>query len=158
MAYNDWYAGTFLGWIFGLFCSIGFAVFATTLRWQPDTPKFTTIIIAGITCSLFSMVMIILFTDSSSMPLQNILLSMFHGTLVGIGLILLSLGARYLPAAEFMLLSLTEVVFGVIWCWIPLFGVNEVPSNITLMGGLVIIIAISFYAIGSSKKTSPPTL
>ena len=64
---------------------------------------------------------------------------MLHGTLVGIGLILLSLGARYLPAAEFMLLSLTEVVGGVIWCWIPLFGVNEVPSNITLMGGLVIM-------------------
>ena len=76
----------------------------------------------------------------------------------GIGLILLSLGARYLPAAEFMLLSLTEVVGGVIWCWIPLFGVNEVPSNITLMGGLVIIIAISFYAFGTTKKTTPPTL
>ena len=158
MAYNDWYAGTFLGWVFGLFCSIGFAIFATTLRWQPDTPKFTTIIIAGIACSLFSMIMIVLFADSYSMPLQNILLSMLHGTLVGIGLILLSLGARYLPAAEFMLLSLTEVVGGVIWCWIPLFGVNEVPSNITLMGGLVIIIAISFYAFGTTKKTTPPTL
>ena len=92
------------------------------------------------------------------MPIQNIFLSMFHGTLVGTGLILLSLGARYLPAAEFMLLSLTEVVGGVIWCWIPLFGVNEVPSNITLMGGLIIIIAISFYALGSSKKSTPPTL
>ena len=158
MAYNDWYAGTFLGWVFGLLCSIGFAIFATTLRWQPDTPKFTTIIIAGIACSLFSMIMIVLFADSYSMPLQNILLSMLHGTLVGIGLILLSLGARYLPAAEFMLLSLTEVVGGVIWCWIPLFGVNEVPSNITLMGGLVIIIAISFYAFGTTKKTTPPTL
>ena len=158
MAYNDWYAGTFLGWAFGLFCSIGFAIFATTLRWKPNTPKFTTIIIAGITCSLFSMIMIVLFSDSYSMPLQNILLSMFHGTLVGTGLILLSLGARYLPAAEFMLLSLTEVVGGIIWCWIPLFGLNEVPSNITLMGGLIIIIAISFYALGSTKKTTPPTL
>ena len=104
------------------------------------------------------MIMIGSFSDNYSMPLQNILLSMLHGTLVGIGLILLSLGARYLPAAEFMLLSLTEVVGGVIWCWIPLFGVNEVPSNITLMGGLVIIIAISFYAFGTTKKTTPPTL
>ena len=102
--------------------------------------------------------MIVLFSDSYSMPIQNIFLSMLHGTLVGTGLILLSLGARYLPAAEFMLLSLTEVVGGVIWCWIPQFGVNEVPSNITLMCGLIIIIAISFYALGSSKKSTPPTL
>ena len=92
------------------------------------------------------------------MPLQNILLSMLHGTLVGIGLILLSLGARYLPAAEFMLLSLTEVVGGVIWCWIPLFGVNEVPSNITLTGGLIIIIAISFYAVSYTHLTLPTIL
>ncbi|MDC3204835.1 DMT family transporter [Pelagibacteraceae bacterium] len=158
MAYNDWYAGTFLGWTFGLFCSIGFAIFATTLRWQPDTPKFTTIIIAGIACSLFSMCMIIYLSDGYTMPLRNILLSMMHGSFVAIGLILLSIGARYLPAAEFMLLSLTEVVGGVIWCWIPLFGVNEVPSTFTLIGGMIIIIAISFYALGSKQKTSPPTL
>jgi len=56
MAYNDWQAGTLLGWLFGLLCSIGFSVFAVTLRWRPDTPKFTTIIIAGITCSLFSII------------------------------------------------------------------------------------------------------
>ena len=61
------------------------------------------------------------------MPVRNIYLSMLHGTFVATGLILLSIGARYLPAAEFMLLSLTEVIGGVIWCWIPLFGVNEVP-------------------------------
>ena len=158
MAYNDWYAGTFLGWIFGLFCSIGFAVFAVTLRWQPDTPKFTTIIIAGIFCALFSLIMIIIFADSYTMPIQNIYLSMLHGTFVATGLILLSIGARYLPAAEFMLLSLTEVIGGVIWCWIPLFGVNEVPGLYTLIGGFVIIIAIAFHAIGTRQKVNPPTL
>ena len=83
---------------------------------------------------------------------------MLHGTFVATGLILLSIGARYLPAAEFMLLSLTEVIGGVIWCWIPLFGVNEVPGLYTLIGGLVIIIAIAFHAIGTRQKVNPPTL
>ena len=157
MAYNDWYAGTFLGWIFGLFCSLDLQ-HLQRLRWQPDTPKFTTIIIAGIACSLFSMIMIVLFSDSYSMPLQNILLSMLHGTLLGIGLILLSIELRYLPAAEFMLLSLTEVIRRNNLVLDTFVGVNEVPSNITLMGGLVIIIAISFYTFGSTKKNTPPTL
>ena len=78
MAYNDWYAGTLLGWLFGLLCSIGFSIFAVSLRWRPDTPKFTTIIIAGLTCALFSIFMITLSGDDYSMPLRNILLSMLH--------------------------------------------------------------------------------
>ena len=57
-----------------------------------------------------------------------------------------------------MLLSLTEVVGGVIWCWIPLFGVNEVPEAYTLIGGLVIIFSIAFHAIGTRQRPVPPTL
>ena len=158
MAYNDWQAGTLLGWLFGLLCSIGFSIFAASLRWRPETPKFTTIIIAGITCSLFSVIMIVISGDEFSMPLRNVLLSMFHGTLVATGLICLSIGARYLPAAEFMLLSLLEVVGGVLWCWMPLFGINEVPSSITLLGGAAIIFAIAYHAVGMRQQSTPPTL
>lgn len=158
MAYNDWQSGTLLGWTFGLLCSISFATFAVTLRWQPDTPKFTTIMIAGVVCALFSLLMIYFFVGEFSMPVINILLSILHGSFVASGLILLSIGSKYLPAAEFMLLSLTEVVGGVIWCWIPLFGVNEVPATYTMFGGLVIIFSIAFHAIGTRQKPVPPTL
>ena len=158
MAYNDWQAGTLLGWLFGLLCSIGFSIFAASLRWRPETPKFTTIIIAGITCSLFSVIMIVISGDEFSMPLRNVLLSMLHGTLVATGLICLSIGARYLPAAEFMLLSLLEVVGGVLWCWMPLFRINEVPSSITLLGGAAIIFAIAYHAVGIRQQSTPPTL
>ena len=158
MAYNDWQSGTLLGWTFGLLCSISFATFAVTLRWQPDTPKFTTIMISGVACALFSVLMIYFFVGEFSTPVRNILLSILHGSFVASGLILLSIGSKYLPAAEFMLLSLTEVVGGVIWCWIPLFGVNEVPAIYTMFGGLVIIFSIAFHAIGTRQKPVPPTL
>ena len=158
MAYSDWQSGTLLGWTFGLFCSISFAIFAVTLRWQPDTPKFTTIMISGVVCALFSVIMIFLFSVEFSMPLKNVLLSILHGTFVASGLILLSIGSKYLPAAEFMLLSLTEVVGGVLWCWIPFFGVNEVPQIYTMLGGLIIIFSIAFHAIGTRQKAVPPTL
>ena len=39
--------------------------------------------------------------------------------IVASGLILYSLGAKYLPSAELALLSLMEVVGGVLWVWIP---------------------------------------
>ena len=114
--------------------------------------------ISGVVCALFSVIMIFIFAAELSMPLQNIFLSILHGSFVASGLILLSIGAKYLPAAEFMLLSLTEVVGGVLWCWIPFFGVNEVPQVYTMVGGLIIIFSIAFHAIGTRQKPIPPTL
>ena len=44
------------------------------------------------------------------MPTINSYLSLLHGIIVASGLILYSLGAKYLPSAELALLSLMEVV------------------------------------------------
>ena len=51
-----------------------------------------------------------------------------HGTLVCLGLILYSIGSKAIPAAELTLLSLTEVIGGIFWVWLPLFGINEIPQ------------------------------
>ena len=48
--------------------------------------------------------------------------------LVSLGLILYSIGSKAIPAAELTLLSLTEVIGGIFWVWLPLFGINEVPA------------------------------
>ena len=70
-----------------------------------------------------------------------------HGTLVCFGLILYSIGSKAIPAAELTLLSLTEVVGGIFWVWLPLFGINEVPSNTTVIGGFLIFLAIVYYSL-----------
>tara|TARA_B100001996_G_scaffold147670_1_gene112488 strand:+ start:293 stop:586 length:294 start_codon:yes stop_codon:yes gene_type:complete len=70
-----------------------------------------------------------------------------HGTLVCFGLILYSIGSKFLPAAELTLLSLTEVIGGIFWVWIPILGINEIPSNSTIIGGFLIFIAIIFYSL-----------
>ena len=52
-----------------------------------------------------------------------------HGTLVCLGrLILYSIGSKAIPAAELTLLSLTEVIGGIFWVWLPILGINEVWS------------------------------
>ena len=82
------------------------------------------------------------------MPIRNILLSMVHGTLVGVGLILFSIGAKYFPAAELNLLSLVEVVGGVIWVYLPIFGIHEAPSLLTVVGGVIVSSAILLDSVG----------
>ena len=70
-----------------------------------------------------------------------------HGTLVCIGLILYSIGSKAIPAAELTLLSLTEVIGGIFWVWLPLFGVNEVPSTNTIIGGFFLFMSIIYYSL-----------
>ena len=70
------------------------------------------------------------------------------------GLILYSIGSKAIPAAELTLLSLTEVIGGIFWVWLPLFGINEIPSTNTIIGGFFLFISISYYSlmIKSNKR------
>ena len=70
-----------------------------------------------------------------------------HGTIVCLGLILYSIGSRAIPAAELTLLSLTEVIGGIFWVWLPLFGINEVPSANTIIGGFFLFMSIIYYSL-----------
>ena len=75
--------------------------------------------------------------------------SMFslHGLLVCFGLILYSIGSKAIQAAELTLLSLTEVIGGIFWVWIPILGINEIPSQSTVIGGFLIFLSIIYYSL-----------
>ena len=159
MVYNDSIGGSILGALIGFVSAIGFACFTITIRWKPQTPKFTTVVLAGIFCSIFSFFVLGLSIEPfSQMPSINSYLSILHGSLVACGLILYSLGARYLPSAELTLLSLMEVVGGVLWVWIPVFGINEVPSFTVIVGGSIITLAVLIHGFEATRKREPVTL
>ena len=135
MAIGNTEKNSLIGFIFGLTSSVGFSVFSVTLRWRKETPKFTTVAIAGLFCFLFA-TMVILFTKQQFFSTSyNSSMFSLHGTLVCLGLILYSIGSKAIPAAELTLLSLTEVIGGIFWVWLPLFGINEIPSTNTIVGG-----------------------
>ena len=158
MIYNDSMSGTILGALLGFLSATGFALYTVTIRWKPETPKFTTVVLAGLFCSFFSFLLLdFSFESFSSMPIKNSYLSLLHGLFVATGLILYSLGAKYLPAAELALLSLMEVVGGVLWVWIPIFGINEVPNLTVLVGGLIITLAVLYHGYSAKRKIDPVT-
>ena len=135
MALGSYSKSSILGLVFGLTSAIGFSVFSVSLRWRKETPKFTTVAFAGLFCVIFSSAM--LFYEGASFVSSSYNQGLFaiHGTLVCFGLILYSTGSKAIPAAELTLLSLTEIIGGIFWVWFPLFGINEVPSNNTIIGG-----------------------
>tara|TARA_B110000263_G_scaffold236951_1_gene236757 strand:- start:121 stop:714 length:594 start_codon:yes stop_codon:yes gene_type:complete len=156
MIFNDSISGSALGAVIGFVSATGFALYTVTIRWKPETPKFTTVVLAGIFCAIFSFIILgFSFKPFILMPAQNSYLSLLHGSIVGTGLILYSLGAKYLPSAELALLSLMEVVGGVFWVWVPFFGINEVPNLTIIIGGVIITSAVLFHGIGARRKREP---
>ena len=147
--------GSLLGTVTGFAAACGFATFSVSLRVRKETPQFATIALAGILCAVITAAIMQIQSDSMLMPGRNILLSMVHGSLVGVGLLLFSLGARYFPAAELNLLSLFEVVGGVIWVYLPVFGINEVPSMLTVVGGCIVCGAIILNSMGAGQEPVP---
>ena len=156
MIVNDSISGTIYGALLGFLSATGFALYTVTIRWKPETPKFTTVVLAGLFCTIVSFVFLGLsFEPFETMPIKNSYLSVLHGLFVATGLILYSLGAKYLPSAELALLSLMEVVGGVLWVWLPIFGINETPSLTVIIGGLIITIAVIYHGYGSSRRREP---
>jgi drug/metabolite transporter (DMT)-like permease len=146
MALNSNKIGTLFGLLIGLMSALGFSVFSISLRWRKETPKFTTVAVAGLFCAIFSSI-VLTFTDVNFLTtFRNSSLSALHGLLVCSGLILYSMGSKNLPAADLTLLSLTEVIGGIFWVWLPIFGINEVPSNNTIIGGVIITFALFYYS------------
>jgi drug/metabolite transporter (DMT)-like permease len=66
-------------------------------------------------------------------------LALLGGGQIGLGLALLTIGARLIPAAQVGLITLLEVVLGPLWVWLAL---SERPDAATLAGGAVVIAAI----------------
>ena len=147
MAFGNNEKSSIVGFIFGITSSIGFSVFSVSLRWRKETPKFTTVAIAGLFCFLVATIMILSQNQPFFANSYNSTMFSMHGTLVCFGLILYSIGSKAIPAAELTLLSLTEVIGGIFWVWLPLFGVNEVPSNNTIVGGFFLFISLIYYSL-----------
>ena len=136
-----------IGLIFGMTSSIGFSVFSVTLRWRKETPKFTTVAIAGLFCVIVALTFIAITKSQILSTSYNGAMFSLHGTIVCLGLILYSIGSKAIPAAELTLLSLTEVIGGIFWVWLPLFGINEVPTANTIIGGFFLFMSIIYYSL-----------
>ncbi len=147
MAMGNTNTNSFIGFAFGMISSLGFAIFSVSLRWRKETPKFTTVAIAGLFCFILSGIVMAINEYSFLSSGKNQSLFATHGTIVCFGLILYSIGSKHIPAAELTLLSLTEIIGGIFWVWLPWLGINEIPSTNTIIGGFFIFISLFYYSL-----------
>lgn len=136
--------------------ALGFAGFSVALRRGREVDMVPAVLFAGIISAITSAAMAFLIGTDLIIPLRDVGLSFIYGG-VGIagGLLLFTLGSRYVPAAELTLLSLTEVILGPIWVWLAF---SEEPSRATLLGGAILLASISAQAIHGARRSKPPPL
>ena len=147
MAFGNHEKNTLIGFVLGIVSALGFSVFSVSLRWRTETPKFTTVALAGLICFLVSSAVMISKDLSFFSSSKNEALFAVHGTIVCLGMILYAIASKTIPAAELTLLSLTEVIGGIFWVWLPWLGINEIPGTNTIIGGFFIFLALFYYSL-----------
>ena len=147
MAFGNHEKNTLIGFVLGIVSALGFSVFSVSLRWRKETPKFTTVALAGLICFLVSSAVIINKDLSFFSSSKNEALFALHGSIVCLGMILYAIASKNIPAAELTLLSLTEVIGGIFWVWLPWLGINEIPGTNTIIGGFFIFLALFYYSL-----------
>jgi drug/metabolite transporter, DME family len=106
--------------------------------------------IAGVLTAMVAAAMAAATAESLAIGLWDLFLCFLLGTVnIGAGVILITTGARFVPAAEAALFSLTEAVLAPVLVWLV---VGETPSLLTLAGGGVVLSAVLANAISGIRR------
>ena len=141
MVFNGIQSGRLLGNIVAFGPPVSFAIMIVALRSAGDRDMIPAICLAGLVGAGLGFAM----ADSLAISRHDLELCLFLGVVqYAGGFVLLTLGARYLPAAEVALLALSEIVLAPTWVWI---GVGEVPAVFTLVGGAIVLAAVVTQAV-----------
>jgi len=148
--------GRMSGNIAALISALGFAVFTITLRWRKVEDMMPTVFLAGLFAIVISAIVCLLAGYSLVLPARDIVVASSLGVFqVGAGMVVYTIGSRAVPAADLALLSMTEVVLGPFWVWIFL---GEMADVLTLLGGGVLLVAITGNALSGLRNNPPPIL
>jgi drug/metabolite transporter (DMT)-like permease len=126
--------------------AVSFAVSIVISRHRKDVSM------APATClaQLLLVVAFLPFGTPAAVPGDDLLaLAALGAGQIGLGLVLLTLGARLIPAAQVALITLLEVVLGPLWVWL---AVGEAPTVATLIGGAIVVVAVVIQAVGGSPR------
>ena len=146
--------GRIIGNVAALISALGFAIFTISLRWKKLEDMLPTVFLAGLFAIIIAGALCQIKGYGLDVPKRDIWIALALGVFqVGAGLILYTLGSKAVPSAELALLSMTEVVFGPFWVWLFL---GETAGVYTLLGGMILLIAIASNALSGLRRKPIP--
>lgn len=135
-----------LGIFFALLMLICYSLYTVCLRIQKNIDMLPCI-------ALHALILIFglgLMLSSLSIPTNDLLICLCLGVFqLALGITLLTIGAKHVPAAQVTLLAMLEIVLNPIWVWL---GIGETPSTTTLIGGFIILTAVAYQAFATKPS------
>ena len=150
MVWSDFGGGDWKGNLSAIISAMGFSFFTINLRINKHLQMLPSVFSSGIIASIVAF-LIILFSNSSFQLInQDFMIIFILGVFqVGGGLVLYTLGSKFVPATQLTLLMLGEVFLGPVWVWI--FIGEEILHN-TILGGSLICFAVFYNALYSNTE------
>jgi drug/metabolite transporter, DME family len=144
-------AGTLLA-LASCSCFALFSVLLRRARSQDGTPW---LLLGAVFSALVCALLLLLGRGSGSLVVggRDLLACAAMGIVqIGCGLVAFTAGSRHLPAADLTLLAQTEVVLAPVWAWLV---VGEAPAFWTLVGGTIVLGAVTIQAIAGTRRLAP---
>lgn len=143
-------AGGLLGRVVALGPMITMAAMVVTMRHYRNIDMIPAVCLGGVVLGVFSAVM----AHTVVVSTHDLLLCLLLGTVqFGLAFLLLTRGSPHVPAAQVALLLLAEPVLAPLWVWI---FVGEVPSRLTMIGGVIVLAALVWQALAAMRRERMP--
>jgi RarD protein len=134
--------GSALGSGLAVVMALGFAVGIVIARHRRDVSMAPATVLAQL--MLLVVAAPFALADNTPVSAPDVLWLVLLGAgQIGLGLILFTIGARLIPAAQVALISLLEVVLGPMWVWLAM---GERPGAATFVGGAIVVAAVILQA------------
>jgi drug/metabolite transporter (DMT)-like permease len=132
-------AGRWLGNVMALCVVVNFVIYLLAVRGNRDIDMLPAICLSGIVMAVAGL----FGADDLAIQTHDLIIVLTMGCVqMTVGFVCYTIAARYILAAEIALFALTESILAPIWVWV---GVGETPSNLTLAGIAIVLIAVCVY-------------
>ena len=150
MVWSDFGSGDWKGNLSAVISAMGFSFFTINLRINRHLQMLPSVFSSGIISSFVAFLIILISNYSFQLIDRDFIIIFILGVFqVGGGLVLYTLGSKFVPATQLTILMLGEVFLGPVWVWI--FIGEEVVYN-TILGGSLICFAVLYNALYSSSE------
>ena len=148
MVWSDFGGGDWKGNLSAIISAMGFSFFTINLRINKHLQMLPSVFSSGIISSFVAFLIILISNYSFQLVDRDFMIIFILGVFqVGGGLVLYTLGSKFVPATQLTLLMLGEVFLGPVWVWI--FIGEKIFYN-TILGGSFICFAVFYNALYSN--------
>ncbi len=140
MVWEGFAVGSWFGNLMALTAVLISGTYVVALRFGKGVDLIPAVALSGLAAAVMVMPLI----DDFTISLHDLAYCVLQGVFIsGLCNGLYTFCARHLPAGELTLLSLAESVLSPLWVWL---FINEVASDLTLIGGAVVLSAVALQA------------